>query len=341
MNTCSLRQYNTFGIDVQAANFLQYRSEAELADLFASGSVTAPWLHIGAGSNLLFMGDYPGTILHSLIDDIEVTAETPETVDLRVGAGVVWDNLVEHCVDQGWYGAENLSLIPGEVGAAAVQNIGAYGVEVKDLIVSVETMGADGTAHTYPVEACCYAYRDSLFKRPHMKREFVTRVNLRLSKREVYRLDYGTIRQELARHPRIDLPTVRRVIIGIRQAKLPDPKVQGNAGSFFKNPVIGRKQYEQLHDTYHDLPGYATADDRVKVPAAWLIERCGWKGKALGRAAVHDRQALVLVNLGGATGADILALAQAIRQSVRTQFDIEIEPEVNVISARKGEGPCD
>lgn len=327
----SLLPYNTFGIDVSASRFLEYASVAELKEYIAQGAVTTPFLHIGGGSNLLFTKDYDGLILHSRIGGIEVTAEDSQTVSLRVGAGVVWDDFVACCVEHGWYGAENLSLIPGEVGASAVQNIGAYGVEVKDLITAVETVNIQGYERVYSVEECEYAYRNSIFKRPENKSVFVTYVRFRLSKEGRYTLDYGTIRQELAKYPAPTLPIVRKVIIEIRESKLPDPKVTGNAGSFFMNPIVAKEKLEALQRDYPRIPYYELPDGRVKIPAGWMIDQCGWKGKSLGPAAVHDKQALVLVNRGGAKGSDIIALSDAVRASVRDKFGIDIHPEVNVI----------
>lgn len=327
----SLLPYNTFGIDVSASRFLEYASVAELKEYIAQGAVTTPFLHIGGGSNLLFTKDYDGLILHSRIGGIEVTAEDSQTVSLRVGAGVVWDDFVACCVEHGWYGAENLSLIPGEVGASAVQNIGAYGVEVKDLITAVETVNIQGYERVYSVEECEYAYRNSIFKRPENKSVFVTYVRFRLSKEERYTLDYGTIRQELAKYPAPTLPIVRKVIIEIRESKLPDPKVTGNAGSFFMNPIVAKEKLEALQQDYPRIPYYELPDGRVKIPAGWMIDQCGWKGKSLGPAAVHDKQALVLVNRGGAKGSDVIALSDAVRASVRDKFGIDIHPEVNVI----------
>lgn len=327
----SLLPYNTFGIDVSASRFLEYASVAELKEYIAQGAVTTPFLHIGGGSNLLFTKDYDGLILHSRIGGIEVTAEDSQTVSLRVGAGVVWDDFVACCVEHGWYGAENLSLIPGEVGASAVQNIGAYGVEVKDLITAVETVNVQGYGRVYSVEECEYAYRSSIFKRPENKSVFVTYVRFHLSKEERYTLDYGTIRQELAKYPAPTLPIVRKVIIEIRESKLPDPKVMGNAGSFFMNPIVAKEKLEALQRDYPRIPYYELPDGRVKIPAGWMIDQCGWKGKSLGPAAVHDKQALVLVNRSGAKGSDIVALSDAVRASVRDKFGIDIHPEVNVI----------
>lgn len=327
----SLLPYNTFGIDVSASRFLEYASVAGLKEYIAQGAVTTPFLHIGGGSNLLFTKDYDGLILHSRIGGIEVTAEDSQTVSLRVGAGVVWDDFVACCVEHGWYGAENLSLIPGEVGASAVQNIGAYGVEVKDLITAVETVNIQGYERVYSVEECEYAYRNSIFKRSENKSVFVTYVRFRLSKEERYTLDYGTIRQELAKYLAPTLPIVRKVIIEIRESKLPDPKVTGNAGSFFMNPIVAKEELEALQRDYPRIPYYELPDGRVKIPAGWMIDQCGWKGKSLGPAAVHDKQALVLVNRGGAKGSDIIALSDAVRASVRDKFGIDIHPEVNVI----------
>lgn len=326
-----LLSHNTFGMDVTASRFLEYQSVDELREWIAGGYLSSPYLHIGGGSNLLFTKDYEGTILHSRISSIELLEETAIDVCVRVGAGVVWDDFVAYCVEQGWYGVENLSAIPGEVGASAVQNIGAYGVEVKDLITTVETLNIRSEETVYLVEDCGYAYRDSIFKHPDMKDVFVTYVTFRLSKEEHYRLDYGTIRQELENYPMLTLANVRRAIIAIRDAKLPDPRLMGNAGSFFMNPIVPRTKLEALQREYPRIPFYELDANRVKIPAGWMIDQCGWKGKALGAAAVHDKQALVLVNRGGATGADIIALSDAIRITVREKFGVDIHPEVNFI----------
>lgn len=322
---------NTFGLDVKAGRWLEYASVEELKALIAEGQISSPYLHVGSGSNLLFLGDFEGTVLHSAIKSIEMVNQDAEKVWLRVGAGVIWDDFVAYCVEHGYYGAENLSLIPGEVGASAVQNIGAYGVEVKDLISCVETVDVHGDKRVFGVEECGYAYRNSVFKRPDMKSFFVTHVTFALNKDEQYTLNYGTIRQELEKYPQIDLATVRQVIVSIRESKLPDPKVLGNAGSFFMNPIVPRTKYETLLQEYPSMPSYQVDATHVKIPAGWMIEQCGWKGKSLGNAAVHDKQALVLVNCGGATGADIVALSDAVRAAVREKFGVEIHPEVNMI----------
>lgn len=330
----SLLPYNTFGIDVRAARFIEYDSVGELLDFLLTERANSPaCLQIGSGSNLLFISDYPGTILHSAIKGYEISEETADYVDVRVGAGEVWDDFVAYIVSRGWYGAENLSLIPGEVGASAVQNIGAYGVEAKDLIRFVDTVCVEtGEVRRFSVEECQYAYRSSIFKKELRNKYIVTYVTYRLSKHPFFRLDYGNIRTELEREQcELTLANIRRLIIKIREAKLPDPKRIGNAGSFFMNPFVEQSQYESLLKTYPDMPCYPAADGCVKIPAGWLIERCGWKGQSLGRAGVYEKQALVLVNRGGATGQEIVRLAKEIIRSVEDKFGITIKPEVNII----------
>ena len=329
MRKYSLRAHNTFGLDVFADHFLEYHSEDELRELISEGRVTVPFLHIGQGSNLLFTGDYyRGTVLHSCIRGITVVSEDENTVCVHVGAGLVWDDFVCHCVTKGWYGVENLSLIPGETGAAAVQNIGAYGVEVKDVIVSVDTVDLNGRKRVYSVDECCYSYRHSLFKEPSSKSVFVTGVQFRLNKIPRFVLTYGALREALSDEKTLTLQAVRDAVVRIRRSKLPDPAVCGNAGSFFMNPIVSRACWQKLLALYPYMPYYEVDAERVKIPAGWLIEQCGWKGSSLGPAAVYDKQALVLVNLGGATGADIVALAKAVQDSVYQKFGISIQPEV-------------
>lgn len=333
MKNYNLKLHNTFGIEAVADEFLEYHSEEELLQFIEEGRLKGRLLHIGAGSNLLFVNPiFHGTVLHSLIKGIEIIREDEEHVWVRVGAGEVWDDFVAYCGEHQWYGAENLSLVPGEVGAAAVQNIGAYGVEVKDLITIVETLGLDGTHRDFQVSECEYAYRDSIFKRPDMKHLFVTHVQFCLSKKEQYHTEYGSIKNEISKLKELNIKELRNIIIAIRQSKLPDPLVLGNAGSFFKNPVVSRSKFEELNDQYEHMPYYEIDEAHVKIPAGWLIEQTGWKGQSLGPAAVHDKQALVLVNRGGATGADIVALSDTVRRAVIDKFGIEISPEVNFIS---------
>lgn len=333
----SLQNRHTFGMEVQAAHFVEYASVEELAGVLARLRTewsTLPWLHIGGGSNLLFASDrYEGVIVHSAIRGRTVVAEDDETLHLRVGAGEVWDELVAFAVEQGWGGMENLSLIPGEVGASAVQNIGAYGVEAKDLIVSVEALEvATGNPRTFACDECAYAYRQSIFKGELKGQYIVTHVTYRLQKHPAFHLDYGNIRAELEHMGgEVSLGAVRRAVIAIRESKLPDPRVMGNAGSFFMNPIVPREVMERIRADYPQMPFYEVGAGRVKIPAGWMIEQCGWKGRALGRAAVHDRQALVLVNLGGATGREVMALSEAVRRDVKERFGVEIHPEVNFI----------
>lgn len=329
----SLLSHNTFGMDVKASVFIEYASVEELKKVLNLYVKDSPWLHIGGGSNLLFTGDYSGVILHSAIKGYEVVREDTHEVVVRVGAGEVWDDFVAWVVEREWYGAENLSLIPGEVGASAVQNIGAYGVEAKDLIVEVGTVEVStGKERVFKNEECGYAYRESFFKSSLKQQYLVTHVSYRLKKTPCYHLDYGNIRSELEKQgDRLTLANVRQTIVNIREAKLPDPKMQGNAGSFFMNPIIFREEFEALLLDYPLMPHYEVDAEHVKIPAAWMIDQCGWKGKSLGRAGVHDKQALVLVNLGGAVGAEVIALSEAIQKSVYEKFGVNILPEVNFI----------
>ncbi len=327
----SLKDYNTFGLDVKARIFFEYYSIGELRAIAEELYDTkCPYLHVGRGSNLLFTGDYDGAILHSGIIDMFIVGEDEKQVTLRVGAGVIWDDLVAYSVENGWSGIENLSLIPGEVGAAAVQNIGAYGCEAKDVIVSVETLDMiTSEERTFSNEECEYAYRQSAFKNQLKGRYAVTYVNIRLSKTFTPNIAYGNIQQALEGKD-LSPATVRRAIIDIRNQKLPDPKVTGNAGSFFMNPVVTEEKFSELKALYPDIPSYPMAGG-VKIPAGWLIEQTGWKGRSLGKAAVHDKQALVIVNKGGATAEDILKLCHTLQDAVKEKFGVEINPEVNFI----------
>lgn len=321
--------HNTFHIPATADRYVEYASVEELQDILPTLQ-GKPFMHIGGGSNLLFTRHYEGTIIHSRILGVETVEEDADTIQLRVGSGEVWDDFVAHCVAHGWHGAENLSLIPGEVGASAVQNIGAYGVEVKDLIDEVECIDlVTGEWRVFNNSQCNYGYRSSIFKHELKGRYAVVYVDYRLSKHFQPKLEYGNLAAHLADKD-VTPEAVRQAIIDIRRSKLPDPEQQGNAGSFFMNPVVSQEKYEEIRREYPDVPHYDVPDG-VKIPAGWLIEQCGWKGKALGRAAVHDRQALVLVNLGGASGAEILHLCHTIQSEVSRQFGIDINPEVNVI----------
>ncbi len=328
----SLLAHNTFGIEASCRRFLEYDTVEE-AQQIVKGLTAAdsPLLILGGGSNLLLTGNYPGTVLHSAIKGIEVFDS--DFVYLRCGSGEVFDDVVAYAVAHGFHGAENLSIIPGEVGASAVQNIGAYGVEAKDLIYKVEAVEiATGKVVSFGNADCQYSYRQSKFKHEWKDKYLITHVVYRLSKKFVPDLDYGNIRVSLADRG-IEQPTaqqLREVIIDIRNAKLPDPKIQGNAGSFFMNPIVSKGMYEELAAQYPGMPHYTVDAEHEKIPAGWMIDQCGWKGKSLGKAGVHDKQALVLVNRGGAKGEDIVRLCDAIRKDVKEKFGIDIEPEVNV-----------
>ena len=338
----SLLAHNTFGIDAKCSRFVEYASVEEAQQLVASLTEDdQPLLILGGGSNLLLTGDYQGTVLHSAIMGIEVmensSFENQEdekgSVFLKCGSGEVFDDVVAYAVEHGYHGAENLSIIPGEVGASAVQNIGAYGVEAKDIIYKVEAVEiATGKVVNFDNADCQYSYRQSKFKHEWRDKYLVTHVIYRLSKTFTPDLDYGNIRTSLAaKH--IAEPTaqqLRDVIIEIRNAKLPDPKVEGNAGSFFMNPIVEKAKYDELAAQYPGMPHYTIDAEHEKIPAGWMIDQCGWKGKNLGRAGVHDKQALVLVNRGGATGEEIVKLCETIRKDVFEKFGIEIHPEVNV-----------
>ena len=326
----SLLAHNTFSIDARCSRFLEYETleEAQQVAQVLTSSDT-PFIIIGGGSNLLLTRDFEGIVVHSALKGCSY-----QGMRMVCGSGVVFDDAVAMSLEQGLYGMENLSLIPGDVGASAVQNIGAYGVEVKDLIVEVEAVEiATGQLCTFSNADCQYGYRDSRFKHDWKNRYLVTNVTYQLAADFQPHLDYGNIRAELERRGITEptAPQLRQVVIDIRQAKLPDPKVTGNAGSFFMNPVVSREQYEALAAHYPGMPHYTVDAQREKIPAGWMIDQCGWKGRSLGHAGVHDKQALVLVNRGGATGQEIVNLCNAIRKDVKETFGIDIHPEVNII----------
>ena len=329
-DNCSLAGRNTFGMDVRADSLIDWASTDELKNVLHD--IEKPILMIGGGSNLLFMGDFRGTVLHSTISSIEVIGGDSDHVHVRVGAGVVWDDFVAWCSINGYWGVENLSAIPGEVGASAVQNIGAYGVEVKDVIDTVQTIClADGSERDFTNAECRYAYRQSIFKNELKGQYAVAYVIFTLSKVAQPKLGYGAIAQEVERLGGPTLENIRKAVISIRDSKLPDPKILGNAGSFFMNPVITEQEFNIIRSNYPDVPSYPAPDGMVKVPAGWLIEKTGWKGRSLGPAAVYEKQALVLVNKGGATGADVKRLADTIIEDVKQKFGITLTTEVNYI----------
>ena len=330
LSNYSLKQHNTFGIEAKCAQFVEYSSEAEakeVAELLRNTRV--PYIIIGGGSNLLLTRDYEGIVVHSACKGIERHGNR-----LVCGSGEVFDDVVAQSIEMGLYGAENLSLIPGDVGASAVQNIGAYGAEAKDLIRSIRAIEiATGNVCVIEKAECEYGYRQSKFKHEWKNQYLILSVTYEFSTIFEPRLDYGNIRAELEKEG-VSLPTaqqLRHTIIRIREAKLPDPKVLGNAGSFFMNPIVTRQKYHELAAQYEGMPHYDIDADHVKIPAGWMIDQCGWKGKSMGRAGVHDKQALVLVNRGGATGQEVVALCQQIQADVKQKFGIDIYPEVNVI----------
>lgn len=327
---------NTFGIEAHCKRFLEYASVADAQEVAQLLNATAdPLLIIGGGSNLLLTDDFHGTVVHSAILGFDYATDAPTgDILMRCGSGMTWDDVVATCVERGWHGAENLSLIPGEVGASAIQNIGAYGAEAKDVIEKVEGVCIEtGEPVEFSKADCQYAYRDSRFKHEWKNKFLITYVTYRLSTAFTPDLDYGNIRNSLDAKG-IEKPTasqLRETIIEIRNAKLPDPKVLGNAGSFFKNPIVSCDTFERLKTKYENIPHYTIDDEHIKIPAGWMIEQCGWKGRSLGNAGVHKKQALVLVNNGGATGKEILTLCNRIIADVKQTFGIDIQPEVNII----------
>ena len=326
--------YNTFGLEAVADNYLEYCSAEEL--LRELPDAPKPWLHVGGGSNLLFAAPrLAGTVFHNACNAIEPLEQDDESVLVKVGGGVVWDFFVEWCVAHGWYGAENLSLIPGEVGAAAVQNIGAYGAEVKDIIKSVETIDTETLSlRLFTREECLYGYRSSFFKTTEGRRYFVISVIFRLGLKPEFNLGYGALKD--LNPEGLTLAKVREHIIATREAKLPDPAKIGSAGSFFMNPVVTKEKYEALAADYPDMPHYPAADGMVKLSAGWMIDRCGLKGYRRGNAGVYDKQALVLVNNGGATSGEIMSLAEEVIGKVSEKFGVTLRPEVQII----GHGPA-
>ena len=332
LSNYSLLQHNTFGIDAKCRRFLEYASIEEAQQVAAIlRESSLPYIIIGGGSNLLLTQDFDGIVVHSAIKDCQRSKVEGQLI---CGSGEIWDDVVDYAVHHQLYGAENLSLIPGDVGASAVQNIGAYGVEVKDLITEIEAVEiATGDIRIFQNEECEYAYRQSRFKGEWKNQYLITHVTYQMQTVFQPHLDYGNIRAELERKGIVNpsASQLRQVIIDIRNAKLPDPKVMGNAGSFFMNPIVTKEKYEQLAAQYEGMPHYTIDDTHEKIPAGWMIDQCGWKGKSMGRAGVHDKQALVLVNRGGATGKEIVALCEAIQRDVKEKFGIEIHPEVNII----------
>ncbi|WP_204244875.1 UDP-N-acetylmuramate dehydrogenase [Alistipes provencensis] len=327
----SLRTRNSFGVDQQAARLVEFETPEELRTFFAAG-IPEKWMVLAGGNNILFTGDYDGVLLTPVARRIALLSDDGEEVRVRVDAGVEWDDLVEWAVQRGLWGIENLSLIPGKAGAAPVQNIGAYGCEAKDAIRRVEMYCVEtGAMLTLDAAHCGFGYRESVFKHDLKGRVIITAVEIALSHTPRPRLGYGDVEREVEARGGVTLRNIREAICSIRRAKLPDPAVLGNAGSFFKNPVVETSVAENLLKTYPEMPHYPAPEGRVKLAAGWLIDRAGMKGRREGAVGVHERQALVLVNHGGATGGEVIAFAHKVQETVREKFGIEIDTEVNIL----------
>lgn len=329
----SLLHFNTFGIEAKARRLVRVNSEDELRSVLIDPALRSDLrLVLGGGSNILFTRDVDGLVIHNDIDGISTTEHTDGDVLVTAGAGVVWHDLVMFCVQKGLGGIENMSLIPGRVGAAPMQNIGAYGVELKDVFHSLRAMRvADGSVRVFSGPECRFGYRESVFKHRLAGQFIITSVTLILNRSAKLNTSYGAIATELASMG-VASPTmadVSRAVIRIRQSKLPDPAVLGNAGSFFKNPVVSHEKFEELRLRFPDIPSYP-APDGVKLAAGWLIEQCGWKGKRVGNTGCHAQQALVIVNHGGATGHEIHQHSLNVVLSVTDRFGVELEREVNL-----------
>lgn len=323
---------NSFHVRQRAARLVEFETADDLAAFFGEG-VPAEWLVLAGGNNILFTRDFDGVLLTPRSTAIDVVCQTPDAVVVRAAAGVEWDDLVSWAVEHELWGIENLSLIPGKVGAAPVQNIGAYGAEAKDTIQSVE-MFCVGTNNNLILsrEHCAFGYRDSVFKHALRGRVVITAVTFRLSRRPQPALEYGDLLRETEARGGATLRNIRDAVCAIRRSKLPDTAVLGNAGSFFKNPVVEASVAERLRSRYPQMPLYAAAEpEYAKLAAGWLIEQAGMKGYREGRVGVHERQALVLVNYGGATGAEVLALARNVQRAVHAKFGIDIATEVNIV----------
>ena len=328
--------YNTFGIHAIARHFVVVRSVDEARDVFRSERFREnPHFILGGGSNVLLTKDFEGLVVKNEISGIETVSQDDSMVELKVGSGENWHRLVVYCVERGLGGIENLSLIPGTVGAAPMQNIGAYGVEIREVIREVEAIEIKtGNLRRFTREQCAFGYRESVFKQELKHQYFISSVTLSLTRRaHHFNVSYGAIKDVLAEEgiSELSIGAISNAVIGIRRKKLPDPALVGNAGSFFKNPSIDETAFALLKRDYPAIPSFPGENHLVKVPAAWLIEQCGWKGKTFDNIGVHKNQALVLVNYGGGEGEKIWELAMKIQSSVKEKFNIDLQPEVNVI----------
>lgn len=329
----SLKPYNTFGLDYKADCVIHINSEEEAISLF-KGDIDQqkPLLILGGGSNILFTEDYKGTIVHPESGEIKIEKQNQEYVTISAGAGVNWDKLVEWAVEKGYGGLENLSLIPGLVGATPVQNIGAYGVEVRDFIEKVCAVSLDeGSITLFNNNDCRFGYRNSIFKNELQSKYLITKVYYKLSIKPLLKLDYGSLTDEIKKLGDVTLKNIRQSVINIRRSKLPDPEIIGNAGSFFKNPVIRNSEADRLKNIFPEMPFYDDKSGGTKLAAGWLIDKCGWKGFRKGDAGVHEKQALVLVNYGKATGKEIYNLSEIVRKSVNEKFGVDLEREVEIV----------
>lgn len=327
----SLKELNTFGIEVSGDTLVEFYSEHDIVEYIRSYNPVREnnLLILGGGSNLLFTKDFEGLILHPLITGIEVVSEDQDFAIVRSGCGVVWDDFVEYCVSNNFYGAENLSLIPGNVGAAPIQNIGAYGIEAKDIIDKVEALSIEtAEKKLFLNKDCEFGYRDSIFKHALKDSYIVTYVHFKLRKQPHFTLGYGNLQTEAEREGKLTLRGIRDAVIRIRTSKLPDPNELGNAGSFFKNPVVSLEFCKKLQNEYPQMPVYPVSDTHCKIAAGWLIDQCGMKGFRHKNAGVHEKQALVLVNHGNAKGNDIAELAEIIQFTIKEKFGISLSPEV-------------
>lgn len=327
----SLKEFNTFGIDVKAKAFARFSSIDELKSILNENE-NLPLFILGGGSNILFTKDVDALVLKNEIAGLEIIDETSETVTLKVGAGVVWHDFVLYTIENGWSGVENMSLIPGNVGASPMQNIGAYGVEIKDVFSFLEAFNLESKEiETIDAATCKFGYRESIFKREAKGKYIISAVVFTLNKTPDFKTGYGAIQDELNKqNTPLSVRAISDAVIAIRQSKLPNPKELGNAGSFFKNPVISNEAFKVLVTKFPTIPNYPQDNGGVKLAAGWLIEQAGWKGKRVGNVGMHEKQALVLVNYGGATGEELLAHSQKVIDSVKELFDVELEREVNI-----------
>lgn len=333
----SLQPYNTFGIKASAQYFSTFNDSSALEELLSTSNLkpqTSNLLILGGGSNILLTKNFDGLVLKNEIKGIEIVKEDEEHIYIKAGGGENWHQFVMHCVNNNYAGVENLSLIPGNVGASPMQNIGAYGVEIKDVFYELEAFHIhDKTTVKFSLNDCAFGYRESVFKNKYKGQFVITSVTYRLNKKPTFHTSYGAIRQELEKMEvqELSIQAISQAVITIRSSKLPNPKEVGNAGSFFKNPQILKHELHALAQIYPTIPSFPVDEGHVKVPAGWLIEQCGWKGYRKGDAGCYLKQALVLVNYGNASGKEIFELSEAILQSVKNKFGIVLEREVNVI----------